>query len=740
MSFARLVTSCVLVGSLLVAASATAVRSEDELEPVDRSALQEDLTVMARLLQEGISAKSFEISNGATLGAIARLNLGIDADPSATKYFYDDFLRFTERHAATMQCRADYLEGYGACFTMDVPVALELVPVEGTEEAPESNEDSAGHRWEEIERELRGEVQGEDEPEADLGRFALTRGILTAGGAAQRYRPDSLEALRDSVVDVLLQYGGRMALGDGEWIAVSIELKRGTAPSAGATDTPLNDVPAGSARFPAAPCGTCADGHRRLCNGGSASLPAPADPHGDPSPSACSLGRHRRVRGQGRGPLARRAGEARARRSARIGCFHHWVRAGQRLEPMPPEHSMSATSVVITHALRTPIGKYLGSLADLSAAELGVHAVQALLGRAQLDAEDVDELIFGNGRQAGGGPNVARQILCKSGIRESATAYTVNMACASGLKSIQLAAESIRRGDARVAVAGGTESMSRLPFFLEGFRRGYRLGHSPVVDAMYRDGFDCPMAGKPMGGTAETLAQRYDIPRSEQDHYAVESQRRCEAARSAGRFQDEIAPITIATRKGEFTLDHDEHPRDGVTVEGMAKLPPVFAKDGSVHAGNSSGITDGAAALLLMSAEEAVRRGVEPLASVGPFTAVGVDPSVMGIGPVPAIRLLGERTGRTLDDYDLIELNEAFAAQVLACDRELSLPRDRLNVNGGAIALGHPIGCTGAPHRGHLAARIAPPRGAPGVGHALCQRWSRSRARTDPRRMTPTPR
>ncbi len=355
-----------------------------------------------------------------------------------------------------------------------------------------------------------------------------------------------------------------------------------------------------------------------------------------------------------------------------------------------------SSTVVVTHALRTPIGKYLGGLSSLTAAEMGVHAVRAVLDAASVDPQDVQELIFGNGRQAGGGPNVARQVLCHSGISEAATAYTVNMACGSGLKSIQLAAESIRRGDATVAIAGGTESMSRLPFFLDGFRTGYRLGHAKVVDAMYKDGFDCPMAGKPMGATAETLAQRYEISRQEQDEYAVETQRRCQEARAAGKFQDEIAPLTISGRKGDVTVEADEHPRDGVTVEKMAKLPPVFAKDGSVHAGNSSGITDGAAALLLMSEAEAGKRGLTPLATLGTFVAAGVDPSIMGIGPVPAMQELCRRTGRTLEDYDLVELNEAFAAQVLACDRELHFARDRLNVNGGSIALGHPIGCTGA--------------------------------------------
>ncbi len=356
---------------------------------------------------------------------------------------------------------------------------------------------------------------------------------------------------------------------------------------------------------------------------------------------------------------------------------------------------MAAPAVVITHALRTPIGKYLGGLSGLTAAELGIHVVKALLVQSGVAAADVGELIFGNGRQAGGGPNVARQILCKSGLPQSATAYTVNMACGSGLKSIQLAAESVRSGEVAVAVAGGTESMSRLPFMLEGFRTGYRLGHAPVVDAMYKDGFDCPMAKKPMGATAETLARQLSISRVEQDEFAAWSQGKCEAARKAGRFVDEIAPLSVDSKSGPVAIG-DEHPRDGVTVAQMAKLPPVFAKDGTVHAGNSSGITDGAAALLLMSADEAKRRGLVPLARLGEYVARGVDPEVMGIGPVPAVQELLRRRSLAIGDFDLIELNEAFAAQVIACDRELHFPRERLNVNGGAIALGHPIGATGA--------------------------------------------
>jgi acetyl-CoA C-acetyltransferase len=358
----------------------------------------------------------------------------------------------------------------------------------------------------------------------------------------------------------------------------------------------------------------------------------------------------------------------------------------------------SVGRIVVTHALRTPIGRYLGSFADLSAADLGTSIVQSLLQRAGLEPAHVDTLIFGNARQAGGGPNVARQVAVRAGIPVERAAWTVNMACGSGLKALNLAADAIRLGRAQVAVAGGTESMSGLPFFLPNFRRGYRLGHAPVVDSMYKDGFACPLAGMLMGETADKLARDLDIPRGAQDEYALASQQRCETARRAGRFQDEIAPVELPGKKGtSVTLSADEHPRDGATLESLAKLAPVFdAKLGTVTAGNSSGITDGAAALLVMSEAAAARFGLAPLAYVGASSEAGVDPRVMGIGPVPALRELERQNGRAPGAYDLVELNEAFAAQVLACQRELAFAPERLNVNGGSIALGHPIGCTGA--------------------------------------------
>ncbi len=368
--------------------------------------------------------------------------------------------------------------------------------------------------------------------------------------------------------------------------------------------------------------------------------------------------------------------------------------------PRPSGGTTSAAGVrrvVITHALRTPIGRYLGSFADLSAADLGTSVVRALIAQAGLDVERVDELVFGNGRQAGGGPNVARQVAVRAGVPDRVCAWTMNMACGSGLKSIQLAAESIQLGRCDVVIAGGVESMSGLPFFLPKFRTGYRLGHAPVVDAMYKDGFHCPLADMLMGETAEKLAREMGISRAEQDELALGSQRKAGAAIEAGRFQDEIAPVTVAGRKGDVVVGADEHVRPDTTIDSLRKLPAVFDKtSGTVTAGNASGITDGAAALLVMAEDVARDLGYEPLAWIGASTQSGVDPRVMGLGPVPALKALKAKTGLSPDDFDLVELNEAFAAQVIACHREVPLPLDRLNVNGGSIALGHPIGATGA--------------------------------------------
>ena len=353
--------------------------------------------------------------------------------------------------------------------------------------------------------------------------------------------------------------------------------------------------------------------------------------------------------------------------------------------------------VAIAAAVRTPIGRFLGAFADLTAADLGVAATQAALQSANVAPSDVDELIYGCARQAGGGPNVARQVLVRSGIPQERPAFTVNQACGSGLQAIILGAEHIRAGKSRIVLAGGTESMSRVPYLLDRARTGYRLGNAAIVDGMYRDGFLDPVSGMLMGETAEKLADLYKIGRPEQDEFALESQRRAGAAMRECRFKAEIAPVKVKGRKGEEReVSADEHPRADTTIEDLGKLPPVFREGGTVHAGNSSGITDGASSLVLAAEGVARERGLEVLAWVGESEVVGVDPSIMGIGPVPATRRLLEKTRRKLEDFDLIELNEAFAAQVLACDRELHMDRARLNVNGGSIALGHPIGCTGA--------------------------------------------
>ncbi|HKB08935.1 MAG TPA: acetyl-CoA C-acyltransferase [Candidatus Polarisedimenticolia bacterium] len=358
---------------------------------------------------------------------------------------------------------------------------------------------------------------------------------------------------------------------------------------------------------------------------------------------------------------------------------------------------MSArTDIVIAGAVRTALGKFGGTLSSLSAPELGALAARAALERSGVSAGDIEETIMGNARPAGVGPNPARQIAHRAGIPDASPAYTVNMACGSSLRAILNACQSIAAGDREVVLVGGAEAMSRVPYLLEGARWGYRMGHQRVTDAMYRDGFLCPLCEQVMGETAETLAERYRISRAEQDAYAAESQQRCERARRTNRFADEIVPVTVSGPKGQTVVAADEHPRDGVTAESLAGLPAVFRKNGTVTAGSSSGLVDGAAAMMVLSAEAARRFGVKPQARVVAYTTAGVDPAIMGIGPVPAVRQLLARTGLGLDAIDLIEINEAFAAQVLACQRDLALDLSRTNVNGGAIAIGHPIGATGA--------------------------------------------
>jgi acetyl-CoA C-acetyltransferase len=356
---------------------------------------------------------------------------------------------------------------------------------------------------------------------------------------------------------------------------------------------------------------------------------------------------------------------------------------------------MLSTEIVLAGAVRTPIGRFGGGLSSVTAVELGTAAGIAALERAGVSATAVDQSIFGHARQAGCGPNPGRQIAVAAGVPVERPAYTINQACLSGLQAVMAAARSIVTGEAEVVLVGGTESMSRVPFLLDA-RWGLRMGDQHLDDGMYRDGFRDPICGLLMGETAENLARKYEIGREEQDAQAVRSQQRCEEARRAGRFRDEIVPVEVASRKGPIVLREDEHPRDGVAAQSLAKLRPVFERNGTVTAGNSCGITDGAAALVVTTAEAAARLGVEPMARLVDFHVAGVDPKIMGIGPVPAVRALLSRRGLELGAIDLIELNEAFAVQVLAVDRELGFDPERWNVNGGAIALGHPIGCSGA--------------------------------------------
>lgn len=353
-------------------------------------------------------------------------------------------------------------------------------------------------------------------------------------------------------------------------------------------------------------------------------------------------------------------------------------------------------SVYLAGAVRTPIGRFGGSLASWSAADLGTAVAKESLQRANVRPDQLDDSIWGCARQAGGGPNVARQITFRAGAPDKVPAFTVNQACGSGLRAIILAAEKIMLGRANIVLAGGTESMSRVPYFADGARWGTRMGHVDLVDGMYRDGFNDPLSGLVMGETAEKLASQYEISRDEQDEYALRSQQRAAAATAAGKFIDELVPLEIKDRKGKVTgFSTDEHVRANTTIDDLRKLKPVFSRDGTVTAGNSSGITDGAASVLVMSEAALKESGAEPLSRLIDYEIVGVAPEIMGIGPVPATRALLQRQKLSLSEIDLIELNEAFAAQVIACDRDLQFDQETLNVNGGAIALGHPIGCTG---------------------------------------------
>ena len=357
---------------------------------------------------------------------------------------------------------------------------------------------------------------------------------------------------------------------------------------------------------------------------------------------------------------------------------------------------MPRVRIVLAAPVRTPIGKFGGALAPLSAADLGTVAARAALDRSGLAAEAVDQVIFGHGRQAGGGPNTARQIAWRCGLPPERPAYTINQACGSGLQSILSGARAILLGEAQVVLAGGTESMSNTPYMLPRARWGYRLGSTEIVDGMYRDGFDDPLSGMVMGETAEELAAETGVTREESDAYAAETQQRCERARRSGRFVPELAPVAVPGRRGEVVVEHDEHPRDGIEAATLAKLKPVFRDQGAVTAGNASGITDGAAAVVVASEAAAGKLGLTPAAFLLDWEVVGVEPRLMGIGPVPATRALLARNGLDFDAIEAVELNEAFACQVLACLKELPFDRDRVNPDGGAIALGHPIGATGA--------------------------------------------
>lgn len=362
---------------------------------------------------------------------------------------------------------------------------------------------------------------------------------------------------------------------------------------------------------------------------------------------------------------------------------------------------MAAREVVILGAARTPIGKYGGAFKDVHPAELGAVAVRAALERARVPADEVQEVVVGHGRQAGSGPNPARQVAHRAGIPFSAPAQTVNKACASGLQALAAAAQSILLGESECVVAGGIESMSRMPYLVDSIdaRWGHRMGNFQFVDAMYRDGFQDPLSGLIMGETAEILARQYGITREASDAYALDSQQKAEAAQKAGHFAREIAPVTLTEKGKTVVVDRDEHPRPGSTLDALARLPLVFpeveGQPGIITAGSSSGITDGGAAIVLASDRWAADRGLTPLARITGWASAGVDPRVMGIGPVPAIARLFERHGLDVEAFDLVELNEAFAAQVLAVLKDVPISREKLNVNGGAIALGHPIGCTG---------------------------------------------
>jgi acetyl-CoA C-acetyltransferase len=351
--------------------------------------------------------------------------------------------------------------------------------------------------------------------------------------------------------------------------------------------------------------------------------------------------------------------------------------------------------IVIASAARTPVGSFLGALSALPAHELGATAIRAAMERGHVDAKEVNEVVLGQVLQAAEGQGPARQASVAAGIPVESPAWSLNQLCGSGLRAVALGAQQIADGSSTIVVAGGQESMSRAPHAAN-LRNGQKMGALDFVDTMIKDGLWDAFNGYHMGQTAENIASRWQITREDQDRFAVASQNRAEAARKSGRFKDEIAPVTVKGRKGDVVVDQDEYIRDGVTLESIAGLKPAFTKDGSVTAANASGLNDGAAAVVLMTADEAKRRGVEPLARIASWAHAGVDPAIMGTGPIPASRKALEKAGWSVKDLDLIESNEAFAAQSLCVVRELGLDSEKVNVNGGAIAIGHPIGASGA--------------------------------------------
>ncbi len=355
------------------------------------------------------------------------------------------------------------------------------------------------------------------------------------------------------------------------------------------------------------------------------------------------------------------------------------------------------SDIFVASAVRTAGGRFGGAFSKVSAVDMGALVIKAAVERAGIEAAEVDEVVFGTGWQAGLGPNIGRLATVKGGLPFETPAFTVNKRCGSSLRAVSLAVQMIKAGDAEVVLAGGSENSTQVPYVADKARWGNRMGDGKLIDLLHRDGFMCPLAGHLMGNTAETLVEKYDISREEQDAYALACQEKALQAIQGGKFKDEILPVEVpAGRKKTEIFDTDEIPREGITLEKLAKLPTVFKKDGTVTAGNSCALCDAAAGIVIMTEDKVSSLGVKPLARIVSYAHAGVDPQVMGIGPVPAVNMALDKAGLTLDDIDIIELNEAFAAQILAVERELSWDRSKVNIHGGAIALGHPVGATGA--------------------------------------------